>query len=612
VEEGWTVVEAARKVGMGERTARAYLAGMKRGDGDEYRAIREEKTLEGPIALDKVKPDVQAALDDIAIFAERYFGAIVMPWQAEATRLIVDLQATPAEEYVVINCPPGSGKSTFFTKILPAWITCRQRHIRGMIGSASMTMAKQYVGELRDVLSQPLPLHQPPEAIRAGIAVTPKASLLADFGRFKAEDRKWASDAFFVLQHGGVSFSAKEPTWQAFGRGSTFLGARVDFCIWDDVYDPEQVRTEDARQGLRDWWKTYAETRLEPGGLMVLQGQRMDPEDIYRFALDQKAVTFDAAGEAIDSKPKYHHIKFKAHYDDRCKGAEGHSRSSAPYPEGCLLFPRRLPFAKLASERENNPEGFEMVYQQEDAVPGMVLVDKVWVTGGRDRDGEDRPGCWDEFRGACELPEGLTRPILSVVTADPSPTRYWSVQWWAYHPETEQRFLLDLVRQAMAAPDFLDWRIAERRFDGLMEEWQRRSEDLGLPITHWIVEQNAAQRFMLQYDHTKTWLRVNKVSLIPHETQRNKSDPKLGVSSLGPLWKHGQVRLPGRQNDPGRFAAAKLVSEATRFRLDGKPSGTNDCVMAQWFLEWNLPGLKTSLMAPAGRLARPSWMRRVG
>ena len=154
-----------------------------------------------------------------------------------------------------------------------------------------------------------------------------------------------------------------------------------------------------------------------------------------------------------------------------------------------------------------------------------------------------------------------------------------------YHPDTEQRFLMDLVRQKMDAPDFLDWDYNEGAFIGVMEQWQERSKRLGLPITHWVVEANAAQRFILQYDHAKRWQRKHGVQVIPHQTHLNKSDPQFGVQTIAPHWKHGRVRLPGKQGNPGRMVAMKLVDEVTVW-----PEGSyDDCVMAQWFFEVSLP-----------------------
>jgi hypothetical protein len=256
----------------------------------------------------------------------------------------------------------------------------------------------------------------------------------------------------------------------------------------------------------------------------------------------------------------------------------------------------------------NRAETFEVVYQQEDIDPANVLVNPLWITGGRAADGTEHPGCWDNDRGLAELPKGLSGDLLSVATADPSASNYWAVQWWVVHPETEQRFLMDLVRQSMQAPEFLDWDYNTDSFIGLTEQWQTRSVALGLPITHWIVEQNAAQRYLLQYDHTKRWQRHHGVTIIGHETHKNKSDPKLGVETIGNHYRWGRVRLPGKGD--ARIQSLKLVDEVTRY----PQSVTTDCVMAHWFLEWTMPNLVRSRNKQPTRVWRPSWMRerRVG
>ncbi len=51
----------------------------------------------------------------------------------------------------------------------------------------------------------------------------------------------------------------------------------------------------------------------------------------------------------------------------------------------------------------------------------------------------------------------------------------------------------------------------------------------------------------------------------------------------------------------------KLVDEATRYATDGSYKGTDDCLMAMWFLEFNLPNIaKPEHELP--QLPRPSWM----
>ena len=188
-----------------------------------------------------------------------------------------------------------------------------------------------------------------------------------------------------------------------------------------------------------------AEKRLEPGGLLVLAGQRLSPEDIYRHCLDKKVgasqeVSHDECCEAEDGK-KYHHIIFRAHYEDRCTGEH---ESVDYYPRGCLLDPYRLPWRELESEMENSASNFQQIYQQEDIDPSQTLVNPFWIKGGIHPDtGEVFPGCWDKERTMWELPD-LSLPYVSYMTVDPSPTKMWGIELWVYHPQTNLRFLVAL------------------------------------------------------------------------------------------------------------------------------------------------------------------------
>src|SRR5690606_34163674 len=118
--------------------------------------------------------------------------------------------------------------------------------------------------------------------------------------------------------------------------------------------------------------------------------------------------------------------------------------------------------------------------------------------GGRDPvTAETFVGCWDTERALAQLPKGLRPPLVSVATADPSPTKFWAIEWIVYQPATGFRFLMDLERRKMSAPEFLDWNEREQTFSGVMETWQERSKRMGVPIGWWVIEQNAAQRFIM-------------------------------------------------------------------------------------------------------------------
>ncbi len=559
--------------------------------------------------------EAQAAYDNIEIFAKRYFGIILQPWQIEATERIMALMETEYEEYCVINAPPGTGKSTFFAKVLPAWATVRNRAIRGMIGSSTQRLAEWYCRRLRAELDRAHPVKAELNDVRLNLAIDAEATLQEDFGMFKPDSSEiWRAEAFTVLQKDDTPLSQKEPTWSAFGMDSGFLGGRFDLVIWDDVYDPRKMRSAEAREDMRRWWDEVAETRLEPGGLLVLQGQRMSADDIYRYALDKVAPPDEMELEedefetedAPEEWRKYHHLKYQAHHEELCQG--DHKPDAAPWPEGCLLYPRRLPWRRLRHVKAQTPDRFEVLYQQSDVNPSNVLVDPLWVSGGEGTDGVFHPGCWDENRDLWELPENISSELHVMASADPSPSQFWALQCWAYAPETEFRYLLESYRRKMDAPSFLDWSHERQSFSGVAEDWWQISNNLGHPITHWIIEANAAQKFILQYDHFRRWAALRNVQLVPHYTHsKNKGDPKYGAQMLAPLWRVGRVRLPGKQNTEARPHSMLLVNEVTRWNPEGTGARTDDCVMAQWFLEHNLEKLYIPTMIN-NRQWRPSWM----
>lgn len=603
---GWSVKQACHDARIDPSTAHRRekaRAGLSR---TERKWLDPRLKASDPMAYNALRPEARRALIDFAYFQRRYFGRVATPWQVEAAEMVLQYLATPDKAYVVVNAPPGVGKSTLFTLDLCAWLTCRNRAIRGLIGSKTQTSAVRYVQRLKRALEQPVPLKGEGAEIELGLALDAEATLADDFGAFKpAYKDQWAGEAFVVAQVGGALVAEKEPTWSAYGMDSGFLGMRYDFIVWDDLVDQRVLRTIESRENQQLWWDTVAEKRLEPAGLLVLQGQRMGPDDLYRYALEKRVVPEEDDESDSESTRKYHHIVFKAHYDDRCSGT--HKRADPYYPEGCCLDPRRLPYTELRGEMANMMSNFAVVYQQEDVDPHTALIDMNWIKGGTDpHTAELYPGCLDVERGVAELPKGLAGDLLSIATADPSPTKFWSIQWWVVrHVDgvAHERYLMDHVRQRMDAPGFLDWHENIRGFTGLMEEWQARSVNLEVPIKYWIVEANSAQRFMLQYNHVTRWMAHWRVNLIPHQTAANKSDPQYGIEVLRPAYRYGQVRLPYRAGS-AYMASAKLIEEVTHW-----PMGrSDDCVMAQWFLEWHLPRL-LPVGKPLPRMNRPTWLR---
>jgi hypothetical protein len=612
---GFSIASSAQKAKFSEATAYRVEKAAQNLDskqsvdakGTAYRELVKEAKLEGPKPHERLSEDAKRALEDFRYFRERYFGRVSTPWQEEAGYELVKFLESENKEYVVMNMPPGSGKTTLLHD-LTCWVICRNRSVRLLTGSATMSLAKRNLMRVRRSLERVIPEVADDNLKARGQALDAESTMALDFGRFKPLDKElWTNEAFIVMQpESAGAISEKEPTLSAYGMDSGFIGGRFDGCFWDDLVDPRKVRSAEQREAMEDWYQDVAETRLEPAGMLALIGQRLSPDDLYRFALDmvQPLEDDDELDElseqelaALRRDKKYKHFLYKAHYPDKCDPAN-HKSSSPSYPQGCLLDTRRLPWREVSNLMSNRGERFAVVYQQEDLALDEVLVRNEWVYGHG-----SSPGCIDKDRDRWEVPAGLNpNDCFVVATADPSPTNYWSIQCWLYHPESEQRFLLDLIRQKMEAPEFLEYNVTEGRFTGIMEEWQHLSEGLGFPIQYWIIEQNAAQRFMLQYDHVKRWRAMRGVEIIPHNTTSNKADAEYGVTTISQHYRFGRVRLMGKGE--GKTRSMKLIDEVTRY-----PKGrTDDCVMAQWFFEWNLPNLylPTSHSVKAWR---PNWVK---
>ena len=315
----------------------------------------------------------------------------------------------------------------------------------------------------------------------------------------------------------------------------------------------------------------------------------------------------DMPDEGTDTARKYHHIKFKAHYEDRCEN--DHGLDAKPYPEGCLLDPYRLNWRKLMNSKLNKESSFRTVYQQEDVDTESALVKEIWINGGIDPEtGVLHQGCWDTERKIGQLKDLVNVDGYSVVTVDPSPTKYWACMWWLYSPKDQMYYLLDMIRSPLEAPDFLDYNISSGKFSGILEEWTQRATNLGRPITDLIMESNAAQKFMNQYNYWKVWQAKNGIDITPHQTNNsNKTDEEYGVQTIAPHFRHGRVRLPGHRESGSRQAVSQFVKELTEYS-SGKKSGTDDTVMSFWFLVWNAPNLFDSLNLPVYQMDRPSWM----
>lgn len=617
-DEGYSINQASKIAGVSYSWARAACQGFQsaserdkvhKSDREREKALIDRATiLQRPLRREELGDRALQGLEDFGFFRSTYLGRVASPWHEEAALTIVEALKSPNKDFVVINVAPGAGKSTMLHDVA-AWMTVRNRGLRGVFGSRTYPNAARATRRLRKTLERNKIARPSDEDLAHGMAVEPTAILSLDYGLFKPPVRSdlWRSEEFVVMQDDDVPIDEKEPTWSAVGMDTGFLGNRYDVIFWDDVVDGSTVKSLEAMEKQRAWWDDEAESRLEPRGAMFLVGQRFAANDLYRYCLDKKVpldddddLSDEELDAAQDDQPGlYRHIVYKAHDESKCE--KQHSRDSAPWPEGCLLDPKRVSWRDI---RGKNPRTFAIQYQQEDANPEDVLVRPIWVTGGTDPDtGKFHRGCRDMDRGVMELPEGLVPPFVSYATVDPSPTKWWAVQHWVFTPKAaNQLWLMDSLKLRMGGNDLLDFNPDTNRWTGVMEEWQQRSAIKGFKIQHWVVEINAAQRFLLQYNHVLRWQSNHAVNLMPHTTTLHKSDPELGLDMVKEWWASGRIRLPYRGLSD-RAASNNLVNEVTRY----PNAGLDDQVLSHWFGISNLQRM-TPASQEAVVLPRPSFV----
>lgn len=576
------------------------------------RLLGAQVDITAPKAHDELDDLALRCLDDFELFRAAVFGRRSLPWAVDAAHRVAEMYDTKDREYIVCNVAPGAGKTTLFTMDTAAWLTCRTRSIRGILGHATNTKAVQYTARLRRELERPKPLRATPEAKEKRGAMDATHTMSQLFGRFKAPNPDlWRREAFTVEQLDSLDSGEKESTWNSASMEAEFIGDRVDFVCFDDAVTPRRAKSVDMREADREMWDKVAEARVEPGGLVLLVGQRIHQLDLYRYNLDKTFELEIPGSDEPEVVKQYHHVVYPAHDDTTCRGS--HNKDAQPWkPDGtggCLLDPVAIPWGGregLDAKKKRDSHGFQLVYQQDDTSHSDSLVQKLWIDGGRDSEtGQHYLGCWDVERAPGDIPPDLEGRVISYCTVDPSASNYWVIMWFLYECGTGRRYVIDMHRARMSANQLLDRIGHTGQYTGLMEDWQRRSEKLGRRITDWVIEHNSQQKWLSEYSFMREWFQRNTVRQFGHNTNsKTKADADLGFEQTLPmLFEHGLLRLPGTLY--ARSKMQPLVVEATSYPYHT----TNDCLMAVWFGEYNLPVLMArNETAPVAHEWRPTWM----
>lgn len=620
---GMTRADAMKKYGISKNTGDSWWHRFRH-SGQAY--VGQGGTPQ-PRSMSQIRQHAASrrAYEDFAFFRLVCFGATTTPAQAKVAEELRDAIESDRRDFVCLNVFPGFGKTLMLQHFI-CWLIVRNRSIRCIWGSASDELAEQRTREIRNELARTEAWEGNAEDIRSKRAVKPKYCVAGLFGRFRpsaVHGMTWSAGEFTVAaarpDGSGEGAPPTGPTVLAVGPRTRQLGKRANFIVWDDIWTQQENENVEQGNKIKAFFDKTAQTRLQESGTLVLVMQRLGPGDLSRHVLDKRRATRDPdSGAETGYEPVYRHIVYPAHHDDLCTGVHPDGMRpwdpADPVPGQCLTDPIALPPDDYLTVRATGVWLVE--YQQRDVDPQGSIFREIWLTGGRDEDGQVYRGCLDHDRGLWELPLGVPASSLaSAVAIDVGQENFWGLLASVHstEPDSEMEWVLAAEHRRMPAGTergLLDWDFERKCFVGMLEDWYQFSRSAGVPFTHVVAEINCAQRHLFRLTNIiDKWQQSRNCRIISHETKRNKTDPKLGVQSLlGMRFQLAAMRLPWR---PGmtQNAMRGFYNEVVGY---GQNYPTDDLVMAAWMRSLNRRKIGRSV-APIPSPPRdiPEWIRRM-
>ncbi len=163
--------------------------------------------------------------------------------------LIRELEAIASgdNDRLMVMMPPGSAKSTYASKLFPAWFLAQEPNL-SVIGAS-------HTASLAEIFSKDVQRFVRDNAATLG------------YGLATESVERWTTT------NGGAYRSA--------GVGGALTGIRADLGIIDDpVKSRAEADSETYRETTWDWFNSVFRTRLKPGGRMVLIMTRWHMDDL--------------------------------------------------------------------------------------------------------------------------------------------------------------------------------------------------------------------------------------------------------------------------------------------------------------------------------------------
>ncbi len=220
---------------------------------------------------------------DLTYFAEhvapRYVDPGVDPSLAPHHRIILHKLQQVADGHIkklFLWLPPGTAKSTYASKIFPAWLMAR-RPTKVIGSSNNLRLALEFSGAVQSLVAD--------ETNILGV-------------HLRNENKEW-----WKLSNGSEYVAA--------GVGSGIQGIRADLAMIDDpVRSSEEVLSESNRDKTFQWFKTDLYGRLKPGAAVVCIQTRWHIDDLSGRILEKQGegwevVCLPAVWDRDDIEPEF-------------------------------------------------------------------------------------------------------------------------------------------------------------------------------------------------------------------------------------------------------------------------------------------------------------------
>lgn len=453
---------------------------------------------------------------------------------------------------IALAAPRGHTKSTSVSVHYPLKLIEEDRNIRILLVGNAEAQPQSFLREIKQHIE--------------------RDQSYVDFaGQLKPKiPEKW-TDREIMISRPRVDL--KDPTISTVGVGGTILSKRVDVIICDDILSPENTRTFDARQKLKQWFYEVLLPILVPGGRVIFVGTIWHPDDLLSEILKDPSWDYRRKYKAVIEWPKNMNL-WEDWYKIRMEGTiESKERSDLFLQENAeqmhegmkLLWPKRVigdrafgfSFEDLYLIYRSNRIAFEKAYQNNIISREDQKFKEEWLERAKMRGANYRlvkeisPDQRKEFKaltGGIDLAAG----------------------------EDEQDDDNAMLSLGLRRLDDMVQLLGIDRGKFTPKAWRNTISERSDGFKHdrILVESNAYQVSL------KRDLAEKNLPIAAFTTGGEKFDPYIGVESLALLFENDRIILPYDKEDPYTIALVdQLVDELRQF-----PVGhTGDTAMALWF-----------------------------